>query len=131
MRKRSNVRKRMLAMALSMILTVSLIFGAAPIQVRAEENVPQTETGDPGITDGNQAPENGEQGGGNPEQKPETPDDGQLPNGGGSSEGNHPGEDANPLRMCRKKAVILRKTANLSRMCREKAAILGRTANLP
>ncbi len=97
MRKRSNVRKRMLATALSMILTVSLIFGVAPIQVRAEENAPQTETGDPGITDGNQAPENGEQGGGNPEQKPETLDDGQLPNGGGSSEGNHLGEDGKPV----------------------------------
>lgn len=96
MRKRSNVRKRMLATALSMILTVSLIFGAAPIQVRAEENVPQTETGDPGITDGNQAPGNEEQGGGNPEQKPETPDDGQLPEGGKPAEGDEPDTEVPP-----------------------------------
>lgn len=83
MRKRSNVRKRVLATALSMLLTVSLIFGAAPIQVRAEESITQTETEDSVITDENQLPGNEEQGGENLEQKPETPDGGELPNGGG------------------------------------------------
>ena len=86
----------MLATALSMFLTVSLIFGAAPVQVRAEESVAQTETGDSVITDENQLPGNEEQGGENFEQKPETPDDGQLPNGGSSSAGDKPEEGDKP-----------------------------------